>query len=74
MTNNENLAREFEYLLKDVMELNSPIEADEDDEIMFDGLSYIRTFEEAGILTNDKGLVVKLEDGAEIHITIQAYK
>lgn len=34
----------------------------------------IRSFEDAGLLTSDKGLVIKLSDGIEIQLTIQAYK
>lgn len=30
----------------------------------------VRTFEDAGILTNNKGLVVRLPDGSEFQLTI----
>ena len=29
-----------------------------------------RTFEDSGVLTNDRGLVVEIEDGSEYQITI----
>lgn len=45
--------------------------ADEDGPI---GADIIETYAEAGLLTGDKGLVVKLEDGRELHLTITAYK
>jgi len=35
-----------------------------------DEIRSIMTFEEAGLLTNDKGLVVRTSDGSEFQITI----
>ena len=35
-----------------------------------DQIRSIMTFEEAGMLTNDKGLVVRTSDGSEFQITI----
>ncbi len=32
--------------------------------------SRVRTFEEAGVLTHDRGLVVTLRDGGEIQVTL----
>ena len=58
----ENLFKEW---LKEVIE----IAADEED-IYID----IKDFEEAGILTSDEGLVVKLEDGSELQLTIKQSK
>lgn len=34
----------------------------------------ICTFEDAGLLTNDKGIVIYLPDESRIHLTIQGYK
>ena len=34
-------------------------------------LHSIRTFQDAGIMTTDEGIVVKLEDDSEFHITVQ---
>ncbi len=34
----------------------------------------IRTFEEAGLLTMDKGIVIDLPDGTCIQLTIQGYE
>ena len=35
-----------------------------------DGIRSILTFDEAGMLTNDKGLVIRTGDGNEFQITI----
>ena len=35
-----------------------------------DGVRGVATFEEAGMLTKNRGLVVKMDDGAEYQITI----
>ena len=32
------------------------------------------TFEDAEILTSDKGIIIYLESGEKIHLTIQAYE
>ena len=34
----------------------------------------IESFEEAGILTKDKGVILYLDDGTTVELTIQAYK
>ena len=34
----------------------------------------IRTFEEASLLTMDKGIVIDLPDGSSIQLTIQGYE
>lgn len=34
----------------------------------------IRTFEEASLLTMDKGIVIDLSDGSSIQLTIQGYE
>jgi hypothetical protein len=74
LENNEILAKQWESMLHDVIALNSKIEGDEDDYLIFDGIDHIDNYERKGILTQDKGLVITLEDGSEINITIQAYK
>ncbi len=35
------------------------------------GLKQIQTYEEAGVLTRDAGLVVRMWDGAEFQVTIK---
>lgn len=74
LVNDENLAREWEEMLMDAIKLNSEIEGDEDDDLIFEGIDDVDNYERKGILTKDKGIIVKLEDGSEINITIQAYK
>ena len=36
----------------------------------FDDIESVRTFEEAGVLTRNAGLVYRLDDGSEFQITI----
>jgi hypothetical protein len=36
-------------------------------------VNVIETYAEQGLLASDKGLVVKLSDGGELHLTITAY-
>ena len=38
------------------------------------GVSNIKTYAEAGILTRDSGLVLRMEDGSEFQITIKQSK
>ena len=37
-------------------------------------VSNIKTYAEAGILTRDSGLVLRMEDGSEVQITIKQSK
>lgn len=74
LVNDEYLAREWEEMLMDAIKLNSEIEGDEDDDLIFEGIDDVDNYERKGILTKDRGIIVKLEDGSEINITIQAYK
>lgn len=39
-----------------------------------DEVSNIKTYAEAGILTRDSGLVLRMEDGSEFQITIKQSK
>ena len=71
MTHDENLAIEIEDILRDMIINNSNLEAEEGDE-MISELDNIRTFSEAGLLTRDRGLVLRFNN-AEVNITIQAY-
>lgn len=34
------------------------------------GLRFVRTFDEAGVMTTDRGLVVEFVDGTQVQITI----
>lgn len=73
MISNENLAECWMEGIKNAIELNSNIEGEEDDELIFDKIDFISTYNERGILTKDKGLVIHLDDKSKIYITIQAY-
>lgn len=53
--------RRFAEILQDVIAA-----ADED----FDGRVRVRSYEDAGILTHNAGLVVRLPDGSEFQLTI----
>lgn len=52
---------EMEYLCTD---------PDNDGPDLFSKLSLIRTFDEAGLDTNDQGIVVALADGSEFQLTV----
>lgn len=66
MTNNNTLKMDAEILQEVLMELLYA--SDEVYENMSDNIQ-IQTFEEAGVLTNNKGLVVNW-NGKKFHITI----
>lgn len=74
MVNNRQFAEEICDKMWDLFENNSYIEADEDDEVLFDTLEDIQTFKEASLCTNDAGMVLTFSDGSQAYITIQAYK
>ena len=74
MISNPELSEAYENLIREAIILNSNIETEEDDTILFNNVDNVETFKKKGLFTLNKGLVVKLEDGSEVHITIQAYK
>ena len=45
----------------------------DDEEIIWENMM-VKTFEEAGVMTRDKGLVITLPDGSEYQITIKRSK
>jgi hypothetical protein len=45
-------------------------EASEDSSSDFRELDRVRTFSDAGVMTRDAGLVLRLEDGTEYQLTI----
>lgn len=60
--------KNLETLLKNLLEAirdGEPAHVDECD---------ISTYEENGLLTSDKGLVLNFSDGLEVRLTIRAYK
>lgn len=70
---NHDLAEVWEWSIREAITLNSEIEADEDESILFSDVRDVNTFKEKGILTTDNGVVVTLNDGSQIRITIQVY-
>ena len=65
---NTELARDWEDKLRDLIEESY---YDEDEEEYYDNVT-TETFEQAGLLTRDNGIVIYV-DGSEIRLTIQAY-
>ena len=57
----------IETILRDLL-TGCPIE---DTDLGEDGVSEIRTYEEGGYLTCDRGLVLTTADGSEFQITIR---
>ena len=66
--------KEIEEGIVEAIKNNSYIEADYDDGVLFPNVENVRTFKEAQILTTDKGVVVDLNDGSTVYLTIQAYR
>jgi hypothetical protein len=66
--------REMETALNDLFaELILEADCDEYPEDLPDelrGVEMVRTFDEAGILTYNKGLVLRMKDGSEFQITV----
>ena len=58
--------RDFEGALSCLLE-EEPLEFDLDTDT---GVDSVRTFEDAGVLTNNRGLVIRMSDGAEFQLTI----
>lgn len=58
--------REFEKWLAEAINAEAAEQADEGE----DPIRAVDTYEEAGILTSDRGLVVRFEDGSEIQVTL----
>ena len=69
---NEN---ELQDALKDLLEEISAMQADQREEAGFDDdwtdIDRVRTYEEAGLLTTDAGLVITLAGGIEFQVTIK---
>ena len=64
-----HLEREWEENIKELIINNSTLECDELEAVVRDVTS-VSTFNEAGMLTYNHGVVVDLEDGKQIQITI----
>lgn len=78
LTRDDDLALAAEGSLTKLMlhaqELPGIKSTDEDEDYLDVEVNVIETYAEQGLLTSDKGLVVKLSDGRELHLTITAYK
>ena len=66
--------KEIEEAIVEAIKNNSYIEAEDDDGVLVPNVENVRTFKEAQILTTDKGVIIDLNDGSTIFLTIQAYK
>jgi predicted methyltransferase len=74
LTRDDNLAMNVEEVLTTLLlDVNLPGIMDDEDDLPIE-VNIIETYAEAGLLTSDKGLVVQLSDGRELHLTISAYK
>jgi len=66
---------ELQDALKDLLEETRVMQADQREEAGFDDdwtdIDRVRTYEEAGLLTNDAGLVITLAGGIEFQVTIK---
>lgn len=68
-------ARELQDLLRDLLEELMFARDDTDDPLAelaqrIGGIRQICTFDDAGVLTTDKGLVIESDDGREFQVTI----
>jgi hypothetical protein len=75
LTRDDDLATATEQALTDLILGNEPSYSfpyieDEDGRVE---VNVIETYSEAMLLTRDKGLVIQLSDGRELHLTITAY-
>lgn len=58
---------------RNIEEILTDIILDNAEGTEFEGCE-VRTFEEASLLTMDKGIVIDLPDGSSVQLTIQGYK
>ncbi len=66
--------KEIEESIVEAIKNNSYIEADYDEDVLFPEVEDVQTFEEADLLTMDRGVVIDLNDGTRVYLTIQAYR
>ena len=66
--------KEIEEAIVEAIKNNSYIDADYDDGVLFPEVEDVQTFEEADLLTMDRGVVIDLNDGTRVYLTIQAYR
>jgi hypothetical protein len=71
---NEQRFQDCLYILLESISVNNY--ADEDGDTLWpiltgsDNISQVSSFADEGMLTNNKGLVIKLKDGSEFQVTI----
>ena len=65
--------KEIEESIVEAIKNNSYIEAGYDEDV-FPEVEDVQTFEEADLLTMDRGVVIDLNDGTRVYLTIQAYR
>jgi hypothetical protein len=64
-------SEDLQNLLAQLLDLTADVDFCEDEEIDESHVpSQITTFADAGVLTHDKGVVVRYDDGSEFQITI----
>ena len=66
MNTDQDLINEWEESIREAIVLNSEVEADEGESILFSNVKYVET-------NKDKGVMVQLTDGLRIHITVQIH-
>lgn len=62
-------AEEFTEALEDILDNLDP-----DADILYDQVKRVTTYENTGLLTYDKGLVVRMHDGTEFQVTVKRSK
>jgi len=67
--------RKLQDGLREILEEIINAQGDEDDELaelaeMLPGVDRVSTFDDEGVLTTDKGLIIEFEDGTAFQVTI----
>ena len=62
--------KDFETGLAEILEQVGDLDAQVYSEITDVGIEYVRKYEDVGMLTNNKGVIVKMKDGSEFQMTI----
>lgn len=56
---------EFAAALEDILD-----DLDPERDVLYDDVTRVRSFEQAGVLTTDQGCVVTMRGGTEFHVTV----
>lgn len=77
LTRDDQLAEQAETaltkLILDARELPGVKSTDEDEDYLDVEVNVIETYTEQGLMTRDRGLVLFLSDGRQLHLTITAH-